>query len=240
MPHRTLNLEEAARYLHLKPVEIEQLVRDQEIPFERHRERCIFRKVALDAWASRRILGLEPRRLTEYHAQTSAGVRQLGVQEALIPELMWPRFIEPSLPAKTRASVLREMVQLAVKTGRVWDAPRLLASLEAREALSPTGMPGGLALLHTRQPEDYLFESQFIVLGRTVQEVPFGAPDGRATDLFFLLACPDEGLHLHTLARLCLLATATELLARLRAAADAREMYDCLVAAEQEVLAQRR
>jgi mannitol/fructose-specific phosphotransferase system IIA component (Ntr-type) len=81
-----------------------------------------------------------------------------------------------------------------------------------------------------------LFESSFIVLGRTIQPIPFGAPDGRATDLFFLVGCPDDRLHLHTLARICLMAQKTDLLDALRQAADADAMFESLVASEKTVL----
>jgi mannitol/fructose-specific phosphotransferase system IIA component (Ntr-type) len=106
----------------------------------------------------------------------------------------------------------------------------------AREELCSTGLPGGIALLHTRQPEVYLFESSFICLGRTVQPIPFGAPDGQPTDLFFLLAMPDDRLHLHVLARLCLLAQKTPMVEQLRRAAGAEEMHQCLVSSESAVL----
>jgi PTS system nitrogen regulatory IIA component len=97
-------------------------------------------------------------------------------------------------------------------------------------------LPGGLALLHTRERESYLFESMFLVLGRTTQEVPFGAPDGRPTTLFFLVACPDAGVHLHTLARLCLMAQKGNILQELRDAQDAESMLTSLLRAEQEVI----
>ena len=236
MSYRTFNLEEAARYLHIERPDLERLVKNQDIPFERHGDRLVFRKVELDSWVSPRILGLEGRRLTEYHQKTSKAARQLLPHEAILPDMIRPEYINPALPAKTKASVLREMAALAQGTGRVWDTAGLLAGLEAREKLCSTGLPGGLALLHTRVPEAYLFESAFIVLGRTPQEIPFGAPDGKPTDLFFLLACPDDRLHLHTLARLCLMAQKTGLLAELRQAADAETMYQCLIAAEAAVL----
>ncbi len=237
MPYRTFGLTEVADYLHLNPAEIERLVKDQGIPFERHGARLVFRKVDIDSWASPLILGLEGRRLTEYHRKSSLQTKPFVAHEALLPDLLRPEFIHPALPAKTRASVLREMAALAGKTGRVWDADGLLKGLEAREELCSTGLPGGLAILHTRNPESYLFESTFLVLGRTFQPIPFGAPDGGATDLFFLLACPDDRLHLHTLARLCLMAQKTEVLQALRAAKDAQAMYDALVDSEQQVLA---
>ena len=100
----------------------------------------------------------------------------------------------------------------------------LLQGLEAREELCSTGIPGGLALLHSRNPESYLFEAAFLALGRTIQQIPFGAPDGQPTNLFFLIGCPDDRMHLHTLARLCLMAQKTDLLVDLRQAADADAM----------------
>lgn len=236
MPHHTFTVEEVARYLHLDRSEVERLVKDRDIPHERHGARVIFRKIEIDSWASPRILGLNSRRLADYHQKSSAGTREIVSDQAVIPQMVQPEFVDAALPAKTKASVLREMVKLAEKTGRVWDSGGLLKGLEEREEISSTGLPGGLALLHTRQPEAYLFESLFVVLGRTVQEIPFGAPDGRATDLFFLVACPDERLHLHLLARLCLMAQKTGMLGRLRLVSTAEEMYDALVSSEREIL----
>jgi PTS system nitrogen regulatory IIA component len=236
MPHRILETNEVAHYLHLKPADIDRLVKNQEIPVEKHGDRLVFRKVTIDAWASQRILGLHGPRLTEYHQKTSHAASQFLAQNALLPEMIRDDYIDPALAAKTRASALREMVALAEKTGRVYDRQELLQGLEAREELCSTGLPGGFALLHTRQPEAYLFESSFIVLGRTVQPIPFGAPDGQATSLFFLLACPDDRLHLHVLARLCMLAQKTPIIEQLLQAADAQSMYQSLVAAEAAVL----
>ncbi len=240
MPYRTFGLKEVASYLHLGSADVERLVKDQDIPFERHGDRLVFRKVAIDAWASQRILGLEGRRLAEYDQRSFGGAQRIAAHQALMPEIIRPAFIEVALTAKTKASVLRQMVALAEKTGYVCDPPALVRGLEAREELCSTGVPGGLALLHSRDPEPYLFEAAFLALGRTMQQIPFGSPDGQPTDLFFLIGCPDDGTHLHTLARLCLMAQKTDLLAELRQAADASAMCDAIIAAEQAVLAARR
>jgi excisionase family DNA binding protein len=240
MPYRTFGVDEVARYLHLSRADLERLVKDQDIPFVKRGERLVFRKVEIDAWASQRILGLQGRRLAEYHQKSSDGARQMLAHEAIIPEMIQPEFIDPALPAKTKASVLREMAALADKTGRVCDRRALRLGLEAREELCSTGIPGGLALLHSRDPESYLFETAFLALGRTIQQIPFGAPDGQPTNLFFLIGCPDDRLHLHTLARLCLMAQKTEMLAELRQAVDAKAMCECLIAAEQKVLESRQ
>jgi nitrogen PTS system EIIA component len=240
MPYRTLGIDEVARYLHLSRADLDRLVKDQDIPVERHGDRLVFRKVQIDAWASPRILGLEGRRLAEYHQKSSRGAQAIVPNAALMPDMVQPGFIEPALTAKTKASVLRQMAALAERTGRVCDPRALLQGLEAREELCSTGIPGGLALLHSRNPDSYQFEAAFLALGRTIQQIPFGAPDGQPTNLFFLIGCPDDRMHLHTLARLCLMAQKTDLLADLRQAPDAAAMCDGILAAEQAVLASRK
>jgi nitrogen PTS system EIIA component len=239
MPYRTFGLDDVARYLHLSRAEIEHLLKRQEIPFEKHGSRLVFRKVDIDSWASKRILGLAGESLADYHQGSSRAAHELFSQQALLPERLRPGFIDPALSAKTKASVLREMALLARKTGRVYDQEALLEGLQAREQLCSTGVPGGLALLHPRQPEPYLFESPFIVLGRTVQQIPFGAPDGHPTDLFILIGCPDDRMHLHLLARLCMMAHKTELLAELREVSSADAMYDVMINSELAVLKPR-
>ena len=239
MPYHVLNLNEVAEHLHLSPAEVERLVRNQDIPFEKRGKRLVFRKTDVEAWASRRILGLKGRRLADYDEKSSQDTEGHLTNGTLMPELVKPEFIVPALPAKTKASVLREMAALAAATGRVPNERGLLESLQARETLCSTGLPGGLALLHPRLPDSCLVESPFIVLGRTVQEIPFGAPDGGSTDLFFLLGCPDDRLHLHTLARLCLMAQTTNLLTDLRQCVDAQAMCRAILLAEETALTTR-
>ncbi len=236
MPYRIFGIEEVAQYLHLNRSEIERMVKEQEIPFERRGPRLVFRKVEIDSWASPRVMELEGRRLAEFHEKVSSQAGENNTRSPLLSAMLQPGFVDSALPAKTKASLLREMAALANRTGRVLDPPALLKGLQAREELCSTGLPGGLALLHTRQSEAYLYDSPFIALGRTIQRIPFGAPDGRPTDLFFLIAIPDHPVHLQTLARLCLMAQKTSLLGDLRAAADAQAMHDCLVQTEAAVI----
>ena len=240
MPHRLFNVDEVAAYLHLSRADIERFLKNQEIPSEARGDRVVFRKREIDAWASQRILGLGARPLTEYHQKSSHGTQEILPHAALIPQMIQPDFIVPALASKTKSSVLRDLVDVADRTGRVFGKKDLLTSLEEREELCPTALPGGLALPHPRHHDEYLFDSSFIVLGRAIQEIHFGAPDGKPTDLFFLMCCQDDRLHLHTLARLCMMALKTELLSQLRAATEAPAMYAALVACEQEVLAARK
>jgi nitrogen PTS system EIIA component len=240
MPFQLLDLDGVANYLHLTPAEIEQRVKDREIPFEKRGDRVVFRKRDIDAWASQRILSLPGQRLADYHEDSTRLTRKILPHKTMLPEMLQAGAIASAMTSKTKASVLRDLVALAQKTGRLSDPQALLASLEARETLCSTAVPGGFALPHPRSHEPYLFETSFIVVGRPIQEIHFGAPDGQPTRLFFLICCQNDRLHLHMLARLCLLALKTGLLDQLREAPDAEAMRHSIIAAEEEILAGRK
>lgn len=239
MPHRAFTIDEVASYLHISRSDVERLVQQDDIPHRARGGRVFFQRGEIDGWASQRILGFSDKRLDAYHEKSMRGTREVFPDDALIPELLAPAHIDLALASKTRASVLRDMVALAQRTGRVFDARELLTSVQERETLCPTAMPGSLAFLHVREHRAYRFEGSFMVLGRTVQAVPFGSPDGRSTQMFFLICCEDERIHLHTLARLCMIATKTKAVEQLFEANDATAAYDALVNAEQAVLPRR-
>ncbi len=236
MPHDQLNLTEAARYLHLAQVKVEQLMRRREIPFTVSGSRVVFLKHELDAWASRRIMEFDGRQLQDYHGNSHRGTMKVADSQPLLRNLLAIRQVTADLAAKTRASVLREVVRLADRTGWLIYPKDLLASLEAREELCSTALPGGLALLHPCHHDEYLFEQSFLLLARTVRPVPFNAPDGKCTDLFFLLCCRDDCLHLHLLSRLCMMCTKTGLLDKLRDAPDAAAMVAAMTETETEIV----
>ncbi len=240
MPYRFINMNEAAEYLHLRPGELEGLVKSGDIPFETRGDRTVFRRHDLDDWASRRILGADAPGAAQKASLAWQRHCALSSSDLLLPDLIQPDQIDAALKSKTKAAVVRDMVALADRTGWLCDPADLIASLEAREELCSTAVPGGVAFLHPRTSEPYRFTASFIFLARTVQPINYGAPDGQPTDLFFLLCCQDERLHLHTLARLCLMAQKADLLTQLRAAADALAMHTCLLAVEQAVLLNKR
>jgi excisionase family DNA binding protein len=240
MAHRILTSEELADYLHVSASDVERLLRESDLPKEERGGRLTFRRSDVDAWASQRILGMPDRRLDDYHEKSRRGTQKIFENDVIIPELIRRPYINLELTSKTRSSAIRDMVALAESTGNVFDPRELLTTIEAREALCSTALPGGLALLHARNYDAYRFERSFIVLGRTIQTVPFGAPDGGSTRLFFLICCQDDRIHLHTLARLCLMAMKTDILSQLYAAPDADTAYDALVAAEQAVLPEKK
>ena len=225
MPHSLLNLAEAAAYLHLDPTDVRALATHGEIPCERRGDDLLFRRGELKNWSSQRILGLRGKHLHDYHSRGVLHPHDLSDHAAILTDLSNPAHLEPHLTARTRASVFRQVVDLAEKTGLLYDPVDLRDELRAREELCSTGIEGGAAILHPRFHDPYMVEDSFVCIGRTQSPVPFGSPDGKRTDIFFLACCQDDRIHLHTLARISLVCHATELLARLRAAESDDDMH---------------
>ena len=236
MPHKTFNLDEVAHYLHLTVAEVQKYVHDRVIPHEARGGRFVFKRNEVDSWASRRILGATEKRLKSYHQQSSERMLDLSKEHAIMPDLVRSEFIAPGLASRTKPSVIRDLAALADRTELVSDVADLIRSLEERERLCTTALPGGVALLHPLTHDAYRFSESFLVLGRAVQPLPFGSPDGSTTDLYFLVCCQNDRLHLHVLARICMMCHHTDLLLKLREASDGLGLFAALVASEQEVI----
>ena len=238
MPFRTFTLAEAAAYLHLEPDALEELARRGEVPCERQGRRLTFVHKDIDEWASRRLLGLPDARISDFHRRSFSDALDFSPDAAILPTLTRPAWISTALSCRSKPGLISEMATLADATELVSDLADLLASLEEREKLCSTALPGGFALLHPRNHQPYMFLDPFIVAARTIGQIHFGAPDGQPTDIFFLICCPDDRLHLHVLARLCMMAHHTTLLDDLRAADTPRDFHSALLASEAQVLQQ--
>jgi nitrogen PTS system EIIA component len=238
MPFRVFNLAEAAEYLHLAEDALEELARRGDVPCERQGGRVVFRHNEIDEWASRRVLGFSDERLSDFHRKSSAKYHDLSSDAAIIPAMVKPEWIEPQMTCRTKTSVIHQMVDLAERTNLLCYRDELLESLIEREKLCSTALSGGLALLHPRNHEPYMFEDSFVVLGKTVGQVPFGSPDRSTTDIFFLICCQDDRIHLHVLARLCMMCHQTSLLLEMRGTNDAGELHRILAASEEQVIRQ--
>ena len=236
MPHKLLNVADLLEYLPLLREDIDTLVRRHEIPFELIGGRPMFRRKDIDAWASQRILGFANKPLRGYHQRSSVKAYDLSHRHAIIGKLLRNQCVTSDLEGRTKPAVLRAMVKLAEHSEIGHDPDDLLQSLRAREELCSTALPGGIALLHPRHHEPYMFEDSFLAFGRVPSPVPFGAADGELTDLFFLICCQDDRIHLHVLARLCLMASRTSLMENLRKAPEAADIILAIQNSENEVI----
>ena len=234
-----LDLKTAAARLHMDELELKHFAQRDEVPAQKRGDDFFFERRTLDEWAQRRMISLHPKRLQGEHEHAMVA-RAKTTGEIRVSDFLAEDAINPFLSAKNKGGVLRDMTDLADATGKVYDKDALFRGLTEREEAASTAVGGGAAFLHVKFHDAYLVSESFLALGRTARPVFFGAPDDEGTDIFFLINCTDRALHLHMLARLCLMAHGTTLLADLRAAPDAAAMLAALKTAEESILGNLR
>jgi PTS system nitrogen regulatory IIA component len=108
--------------------------------------------------------------------------------------------INLQLSARTRGSVIEQMADMAAASGLLWDPAKMAAAVRDREAMHPTALDNGVALLHPRRPLGSILSQAVLALGIAPSGIPFGGP--RLTDVFFLICSTNDHEHLRILARL--------------------------------------
>ena len=115
----------------------------------------------------------------------------------IIPELV--RL--DALPGSGKKDVIEFLAQVVASAGRADTPEGLAGDAIAREETAPTGIPGGIAIPHCRSPHVLAPSLGF---ARLAEAVDFGAADGQAADLVFMIAAPAgaDDFHLQLLAKL--------------------------------------
>ena len=70
-----LTRQQVAEYLRVEPMQVSRLVRQGDIPFSGTTAKPLFDRDEIDAWASRRILGMNDKRLATYHSESERPVK---------------------------------------------------------------------------------------------------------------------------------------------------------------------
>ena len=215
-----LDVDELAAYLHLTPEKVRKMAQRGKLPGRRRGDQWIFSEAEIHHWLEDQIGasdaegldkldGVLDRRETRMDAPPPADtdLRSLIPLDA----------IEIPLAARTRGSVIRSMCDVVARTGLLWDAPAMAVSVAAREAMHPTALECGAALLHPRRPQSSILSDSVVGVGVTSSPIPF-ADNGQLVDVFFLICSYDDTTHLRILAELSRAITTTDLLSKLRSA----------------------
>ena len=234
MPYSNMTLPELARHIGMDAREVKRLADRGVLPGRLIGGEWRFNRAQLLEWLQREMHALD-----EKHVRNLDRAMSETEDEVVIESLLATEGIDMALPARSRPSLLRELVVLAERTGLVWDAPAIVEALEEREELAPTALAGGLALPHPRQPLPHATAEPFICMARVPAGIPFGAPDGKLTDLFVFVCCHDERQHLLALARLALIFN-SNLPQDLREIDDAEDALALMIDTERQVLQQMR
>lgn len=222
MPRALLGVKEVAASLHVSEREVVRMADKSILPGTRIKGLWRFRAAEVWNWIENNLEALPQRRQKDKHP-TPAG-------ELLVSDTLFEPTVSVNVVAKTKSSIIRELVRLAESSDPMIHAPTLVEELLAREAQGSTALQDGIAMPHPANP--FYVERPVLAAARTAQGVVFGERRGGLTDLFFLLCCPTHTDHLLYLGRLSRLLIDPTLQNALREAEDESEFVRAIHDAE--------
>jgi PTS system nitrogen regulatory IIA component len=234
MENEIMDLDQLATYLQRDARELSKLANRGYLPGQKVGGQWRFASAEINYWLETQMHAYTEQELTALEANTGAGDVD---RQPLISILLTEETVAVPLRAGTRDSVLRELVKLAERSWQVYDPEAMLHAIRQREDLGSTALASGVAIPHPRRPlPDTVQGEAFIAFGRTPGGVPFNAPHGNLTDLFFLVCCRDATTHLRALARLSRMMLRPEFLDELRAAETSAETLQLIDRTERDLI----
>jgi PTS system nitrogen regulatory IIA component len=197
MPYRTMTLEDFSQHVGMDVRQVQRLADRGALPGQKVGGQWRFNRARVTEWLQQEMRTFDEQRLVQLERAMGA-----AASEAFVTDLIGLEGIDLQLPAKTKVSVLHELVGLAERTGLLYDAEGLLDALDKREQMCSTALRYGLAIPHPRQPMPYVSAEPLVCVARLPRGVWFGSPDREMTRLFFLICCHEDRHHLRVLARL--------------------------------------
>jgi nitrogen PTS system EIIA component len=222
MPRTLLTIQEVAESLHVSTREVVRMAEQHVLPAVRVRGQWQFRAGEVWNWIDANLERLPARRKKDRDPAVAGGL--------LVSTALDETVVDVNLAAKTKSSVLRELVRLAERGDPTIDCPALIEGLAEREAQGSTALQYGVAVPHPARP--FYSDGPVLAAARTVDAIAFGERGGGLTDLFFLVCCPNQKDHLLYLGRLCRLLIEAPLRESLRAASSASEFVEAIRSAE--------
>lgn len=188
-----LTVREAASHLGVNEATVRRWIDERALPAHRADERLYFNPIELWEWAVENGISVS-RGLLETARRSPDEVPALA-------ELLREGGIFHDVDAPTKTAVLAQFVaRLPLPPEQ--DRRFLLEVLEAREAMGSTGIGGGIAIPHVRNPIVLHVERPFVTLCLLRHPVDFGAMDGKPVHALFMVVSPTVPAHLRILARL--------------------------------------
>jgi PTS system nitrogen regulatory IIA component len=188
-----IDVKEAARLLGVTEKTIYRWIKKGDLPSSRVNDLYRFNRSELLEWATARRVGISPD-IFDGGEDTAASLP--GLEEALRTGGIHYR-----VPGASRNEVLAAVVGLMHVPAGV-DRKHLLEVIVARESLGSTGMGGGIAIPHVRNPIVLHIDRPMITLCFLETAVEFGAIDGRPVHTLFTVVSPTVKSHLHLLSHL--------------------------------------
>ena len=149
-----------------------------------------------------------------------------------IIDLLKKDAIELNTSAASKSEAIEKMVSLHQKAGNLNDAEVYTKAILAREEQGSTAIGEGIAVPHAKSES---VKTPGLAAITVPAGVDYGAPDGKASDILFMIAAPLDGdLHLEILSRLMVMLMDADFCAKLRAAKTPEEYIEIIDKAEAE------
>ena len=149
-----------------------------------------------------------------------------------IIDLLKTDAIELNTSAASKSEAIEKMVSLHQKAGNLNDAETYTKAILAREEQGSTAIGEGIAVPHAKSES---VKTPGLAAITVPAGVDYGAPDGKASDILFMIAAPLDGdLHLEILSRLMVMLMDADFCAKLRAAKTPEEYIEIIDKAEAE------
>jgi fructose-specific phosphotransferase system IIA component len=153
-----------------------------------------------------------------------------------LSEFLNEEVIKVGLEAQDKHEVFEELVDVLVRSGRVADRQAALKALWNREQLQSTGIGGGLAVPHGKDPSVNRLSA---CLGISRNGFDYQSLDGQAVRVVFLLLAQknNPGLHLEALTHVAELFSADGFMQNLLKVRTPKEVLTVLREYEEHVYA---
>ncbi len=149
-----------------------------------------------------------------------------------ITDLLKKEAIELGASVSTKNEAIDKLISLHEKAGNLNDVQAYKAAILERENQGSTAIGEGIAVPHAKSESVKVPGLSAITLPNGVD---YGVPDGKASDILFMIAAPLDGdLHLEILSRLMVMLMEPEFCADLRKAATADEFLQIIDKKESE------
>ena len=188
-----LSVQNVAELLDVSEKTVYRWLNDQSLPGYRVSGQYRFNRAEVLEWATSHRLNVSPK---IFHEPESTGTPLPVLSEALAVGGIHYR-----VGGADKEAVLRAVVESMRLPDEV-DREFLVRVLLAREALGSTGIGGGIAIPHVRNPVVLHVSKPMVSLCFLEQPVDFDAIDGLPVFALFSLVSPTVRGHLHLLSRL--------------------------------------
>lgn len=187
-----LSIPEVARLLNVPEKTIHRWLREKAIPAHRLYDQYRFNRVEILEWAAAQGLRVEPHMLSpdggaEGLPSLSAAVERGGIYY--------------DVAGRGQSEVLDAVTQLPGIPQGV-DRKLLHQLLMGREALTSTGIGGGIAIPHPRDPLVVHVQEPVVLVSFLSHPIDYRAVDGAPVRVLFTILSPTVRVHLQLLSRL--------------------------------------